>query len=96
MDLDKLAQIANALVASNKGLLAADESTGTITKRFDTINVESTEETRRDYRELLFRTPDIGQYISGVILFDETIRQSAADGTRLVDLMGKQGVRYQD
>ena len=92
MDLDKLAQIADAMVASNKGLLAADESTGTITKRFDTINVESTEETRRDYRELLFRTPDIGQYISGVILFDETIRQSAADGTRLVDLMEKQGV----
>ena len=92
MDLDKLAQIADAMVASNKGLLAADESTGTITKRFDTINVESTEETRRDYRELLFRTPDIGQYISGVILFDETIRQSAADGTRLVDLMEKQGI----
>ena len=92
MDLDKLAQIANAMVASNKGLLAADESTGTITKRFDTINVESTEETRRDYRELLFRTPDIGQYISGVILFDETIRQSAADGTPLVDLLEKQGV----
>ena len=92
MDLDKLAQIADAMVASNKGLLAADESTGTITKRFDTINVESTEETRRDYRELLFRTPDIGQYISGVILFDETIRQSAADGTPLVDLLEKQGV----
>ena len=92
MDLDKLAQIASAMVASNKGLLAADESTGTITKRFDTINVESTEETRRDYRELLFRTPDIGQYISGVILFDETIRQSAADGTPLVDLLEKQGV----
>ena len=92
MDLDKLAQIANAMVASNKGLLAADESTGTITKRFDTINVESTEETRRDYRELLFRTPDIGQYISGVILFDETIRQSAADGTPLVDLLEKRGV----
>ena len=69
-----------------------DESTGTITKRFDTINVESTEETRRDYRELIFRTPDIGQYISGVILFDETIRQSAADGTPLVDLLEKQGV----
>ena len=92
MDLDKLAQIADAMVASNKGLLAADESTGTITKRFDTINVESTEETRRDYRELLFRTPDIGQYISGVILFDETIRQSAADGTPLVDLLEKRGV----
>ena len=92
MGLTKLVQVANAMVANNKGLLAADESTGTITKRFDTIKVESTEETRRDYRELLFRTPGIGQYISGVILFDETIRQSAADGTRLVDLMEKQGI----
>ena len=92
MDLDKLAAVAQAMVADNKGLLAADESTGTITKRFDTINVESTEDSRRDYRELLFRAEGIGEYISGVILYDETIRQSAADGTRFVDLMAKQGI----
>ena len=92
MDLNKLAAVAQAMVADNKGLLAADESTGTITKRFDTINVESTEDSRRDYRELLFRAEGIGEYISGVILYDETIRQSAADGTRLVDLMAKQGI----
>jgi len=92
MDLNKLAAVAQAMVADNKGLLAADESTGTITKRFDTINVESTEDSRRDYRELLFRAEGIGEYISGVILFDETIRQSAADGTRFVDLMAKQGI----
>jgi fructose-bisphosphate aldolase class I len=92
MDLDKLAAVAQAMVADNKGLLAADESTCTITKRFDTINVESTEDSRRDYRELLFRAAGIGEYISGVILYDETIRQSAADGTRFVDLMAKQGI----
>mgnify|MGYP006082919705 FL=1 len=92
MDLNKLAAVAQAMVADNKGLLAADESTGTITKRFDTINVESTEDSRRDYRELLFRAAGIGEYISGVILYDETIRQSAADGTRFVDLMAKQGI----
>ena len=92
MDLDNLMTVAKAMVADNKGLLAADESTGTITKRFDTINVDSTEDSRRDYRELLFRTAGIGRYISGVILYDETIRQSAADGTRLVDLMNKEGV----
>ena len=92
MDLNKLAAVAQAMVADNKGLLAADESTGTITKRFDTINVESTEDSRRDYRELLFRAEGIGEYISGVILYDETIRQSAADGTRFVDLMAKQGI----
>ena len=92
MDLNNLASNAQAMVADNKGLLAADESTGTITKRFDTINVVSTEDSRRDYRELLFRTDGVGKYISGAILYDETIRQSAADGTRLVNLMEKQGI----
>ena len=81
MDLDHLAAIANAMVADNKGLLAADESTGTIGKRLDSISVESTEDTRRDYREMLFRADGLGEYISGVILYDETIRQNAADGT---------------
>jgi fructose-bisphosphate aldolase class I len=92
MDLENLMAVAEAMVADYKGLLAADESTGTITKRFDTINVTSTEDSRRDYRELLFRTKGIGKYISGVILYDETIRQTAADGSRLVDLMGNEGI----
>ncbi len=92
MDLNKLASVAESMVADNKGLLAADESTGTITRRFDSIEVESTEENRRDYRELLFRAEGIGKFISGVILYDETIRQLAADGTRLVELMEKEGV----
>ena len=84
MNLDQLASVAQAMVADNKGLLAADESTGTITKRFDTINVESTEDNRRDYRELLFRAEGIGKFISGAILYDETIRQSAADGSNSI------------
>lgn len=87
MDIDKLASVAQAMVADDKGLLAADESTGTIGKRFDTINVVSSVDTRRDYRELLFKAKDIEKFISGVILYDETIRQSASDGTSLVDLM---------
>ena len=92
MELDKLASVAQAMVADNKGLLAADESTGTITKRFASINVESTEENRRHYRELRFRASGLGEFISGVILFDETIRQSSDDGTRLVDLLESQGI----
>ncbi len=82
---------ANAMVAPGKGVLAADESTGTIKKRFDSINVESTEDNRRAYRELLFTTKDSGKYISGVILYDETIRQSASDGRRFVDILNDQG-----
>jgi fructose-bisphosphate aldolase class I len=92
MDVNNLVSIAQAMVADHKGLLAADESTGTITKRFETINVNSTADSRRDYRELLFRTAGLGKYISGVILYDETIRQSAADGTTLVDLMKEEGI----
>lgn len=84
MDVQTLAATAQQLVTDGKGLLAADESTGTIKKRFDQINVESTEQTRRDYREILFSTPGMADYISGVILFDETIRQTGADGTPLV------------
>lgn len=92
MDKDALVSVAQAMVAPGKGLLAADESTGTIKKRLDSINVESTEDNRRDYRELLFRTGGIGDWISGVILFDETIRQSAKDGTTLVDVLNANGV----
>src|SRR6201984_2024477 len=88
----ELHETAAALVAEGKGILAADESTGTIKKRFDAIGVESTENTRRDYRDMLFRTGQaMKNYISGVILFCETIRQSAKDGTRLVQLIREAG-----
>ncbi|WP_169570069.1 class I fructose-bisphosphate aldolase [Sneathiella limimaris] len=84
--------IATMLVTSSKGILAADESTGTIKKRFDTINVESTEETRRDYRELLFTAEDVSDYISGVILYDETIRQTGSNGITLSQTLSSQGI----
>lgn len=87
-----LHDVARALVAPGKGILAADESSGTIKKRFDTIGCESTEDRRRAYREMLFRTAGASASISGVILFDETIRQTAADGTRLVKLLQDEGV----
>lgn len=87
-----LSETANDLVIGGQGILAADESAPTIKKRFDSIGVESTEENRRDYRAMLFSTPDAGKSISGVILFDETIRQSAADGTRLVDMLQSAGM----
>src|SRR5664280_456839 len=92
MNLFDLNKVALAMVAPGKGLLAADESTGTIKKRFDAINVASTEETRRDYREMLFRaTEAMTKYISGVILYDETIWQTARDGTPLVKLIEQSG-----
>src|SRR5258708_18536953 len=84
----ELARIAQAMVAAAGGIRAADESSNTIQKRFDAIGVESTPETRRDYRELLFRSNDaMSKYVSGVILYDETIRQKAKDGTALVALI---------
>ena len=92
MNLDQLAKTANEMVADDKGLLAADESTGTIGKRLDSIGVENLEDHRRDYRELLFRAPGLGKFISGTILYDETIRQSAADGASLVSIMQGQGI----
>jgi fructose-bisphosphate aldolase class I len=92
MKRDELATVALALLGAGKGILAADESAGTIAKRFRGIGVESTSETRRDYRELLFQSRDaIHQNISGVILFDETIRQSASSGTLLVRLVETAG-----
>src|SRR6202045_1418681 len=92
MNLADLNTIALAMVAPGKGLLAADESSGTIKKRFDAINVVSTEETRRDYREMLFRSSEaMTRYISGVILYDETIWQNAADGTPLVKIIEQTG-----
>jgi fructose-bisphosphate aldolase class I len=89
---EKLEDIARALVAPGKGILAADESTSTIKKRFDSIKLTSTEDSRRDYREMLFRaTEGMKNYVSGVILYDETIRQKAKDGTPLVDVMKAAG-----
>jgi fructose-bisphosphate aldolase class I len=92
MSAASLQATALALVAEGKGILAADESGGTIKKRFDGIQVESTEANRRDYRELLFTTPDVGDHISGVILFDETLRQDAANGTPLVEVLQDAGI----
>ena len=92
MDLEKLHETATAIVAEGKGILAADESDGTIKKRFDSIGVESTEENRRGYRDLLFTTEGVEEYISGVILYDETIRQSSADGTPFPKLLESKGV----
>ena len=92
MDSEKLHETAEALVAEGKGILAADESSGTIQKRFDAIGVESTEENRRAYRDLLFTTDGAGDYISGVILFDETIRQSTEDGTPFPKALEQSGI----
>ena len=92
MNLDQLNTVANAMVQPGKGILAADESSSTIQKRFDAIGVESTADNRRDYRELLFRSTEaMKSYVSGVILFDETLRQSAKDGTPLVKLIEQAG-----
>jgi fructose-bisphosphate aldolase, class I len=92
MNLSELNKVAEAMVAPGRGILAADESTGTIKKRFDTLGVESTADTRRDYREMLFRTKEaMSKYISGVILYDETIRQNAKDGMPLVKLIAQAG-----
>ena len=91
MNFNSLNEIASYIVSDGKGILAADESNPTCGKRFDSIGVESTEENRRDYRELLFRAEGMKGNIGGVILFDETIRQMAADGTSLVDIINAQG-----
>ena len=90
--MSDLIATARALVAQGKGILAADESGGTIAKRFAAIGIESTEESRRAYRELLFATEGAADFVSGVILFDETIRQSAADGTPFAELLERQGI----
>ena len=92
MNLEKLHETAAAIVADGKGILAADESDGTIKKRFDSIGVESTEDNRRAYRDLLFTTEGVEEYIGGVILFDETIRQDAIDGTRFPKLLESRGI----
>src|SRR6185503_636301 len=90
--MHELHETAKALVAEGKGILAADESTGTIKKRFDSIGLESTEDNRMAYRDMLFTTPGAEEYISGVILFDETIRQTGHDGTAFPKLLEQRGV----
>src|ERR671933_237424 len=90
--MSQLNEIARALVAPGKGILAADESDGTIKKRFDSIGIESTEDNRRAYRDMLFTTEGAEEFISGVILFDETIRQSSADGTPFPKLLDSKGI----
>ncbi len=92
MSLEALENTARALVAPGKGILAADESDGTIKKRFDSIDVESTEENRRAYRDMLFTASGVEEQISGVILFDETLRQKSADGTPFPDLLRSRGI----
>jgi fructose-bisphosphate aldolase class I len=92
MPSQDLVVIAKAMVASCKGILAADESTGTIERRFKSINVDNVEENRRAYRDMLFTTKGLGEYISGVILYDETIRQKSTDGTPFVELLNRQGI----
>lgn len=92
VELNKLSEVARSLMTKGKGLLAADESNASCKSRFDSIGVTFTEETRRDYREMLFTTPGIGKFISGIILFDETIRQTSLDNVPLVEIMRKNGI----
>src|SRR5499426_95930 len=92
MKTDDLESVARKLVAPGKGILAADESSGTIEKRLKSINVPSTEENRRMYRQILFTTKGAGDFISGVILFDETIRQKSQDGRSFVEVLEQQGI----
>ena len=92
MNTEQLKSVAAAIVANQKGVLAADESNPTIKKRFESIKVESTEETRRRYREILFTTDGIEHTIGGVILFDETLRQSTQDGILFPKLLASRGI----
>jgi fructose-bisphosphate aldolase, class I len=92
MDTKLMTETARAMVAPGKGLLAADESAGTCKKRFDSVNVECNEENRRDYREMLFSTPSISEYVSGVILFDETLRQKSKGGVNFAEYLKKNGI----
>ena len=92
MTAQSLIDTAEALVAPGKGILAADESTGTIGKRFAALGIENTEQNRRDYRELLFSAPGVSEHISGVILYDETLRQRASDGGTIVELLTNRGI----
>ncbi len=92
MSIDQLAETAQAMVAAGKGIIAIDESTNTIKKRFDSVGVENTEEHRRAYRQMLLTTPNLGEHISGAILYDETLRQKTADGVPFSMVMAKAGI----
>ncbi|MEO7837702.1 MAG: class I fructose-bisphosphate aldolase, partial [Acidimicrobiales bacterium] len=92
MSANDLSATAQAMVASGKGVLAADESTATIGKRFAALGVESTEENRRAYRDMLLSTDNLSEFVSGVILYDETIRQASADGTPFPAMLAKRGI----
>ncbi|MBS0211950.1 MAG: fructose-bisphosphate aldolase class I [Proteobacteria bacterium] len=92
MSIDQLAETAQAMVAAGKGIIAIDESTNTIKKRFDAVGVENTEEHRRAYRQMLLTTPGLGEHISGAILYDETLRQKTADGVPFATVMAKAGI----
>ncbi|MEZ0469555.1 class I fructose-bisphosphate aldolase [Luteimonas salinilitoris] len=92
MSIEQLAETAQAMVAAGKGIIAIDESTGTIAKRFDGVGIPNNEENRRAYRELLLTTPNLGEYISGAILYDETIRQSTRDGVPFTKVMADNGI----
>lgn len=92
MGANDLRATALAMVTDGKGILAADESTGTASKRLEAVNIESTDESRRDYRELLFTTPGLGDYVSGAILYDETIRSKTSDGTPMTKALEDNGL----
>src|SRR4051812_23814146 len=92
MDIKMLNEVANQMLAPGKGILAADESTSTAGKRFEKIGIENTEDNRRAYREMFFTAPNIGEYISGVIMYDETFRQSTDEGKSFVSLLQSEGV----
>src|SRR3974390_370232 len=92
MSSSHLESVARALVAEGKGTLAADETVPTLTKRFDTLGIESTEQSRRTYREMLFTCPGAAEFISGAIMYDETIRQKSSDGTPLGTTLTSQGI----
>ena len=92
MSIEQLEDIAQALVAEGKGIIAIDESTNTIKRRFEAVGIENTEEHRRAYREMLLTTPRLGEHISGAILFDETLRQSTKDGVPFAQVMREAGI----
>src|SRR5262245_16158283 len=92
MNRSELESTARAMVAKGKGILAADESSGTIKKRFDSIQLVSTEEARRSYREMLFTAPGVAQYVSGVIFYDETLRQKTSEGVPFAQYLSKLGI----
>lgn len=92
MDIEILKKTAKQMVAPGKGIIAADESAGTCQKRFDSVGVECTEETRRAYRTMMFETPGLEEYVSGVILYDETLRQKGNDGTPVAEMLSKKGI----